>query len=118
MNNKTDSQSRRDTLTADIIEQVRNAIHEELLFAPQSLTDDGREAIEDDILTQSRIVVDALSTEEMTSEGALLSYIASARWVQPNYLHCVALSRGAPEAQLDHSSALWYRLPHTLATHP
>ncbi len=80
MNNKTDSQSRRDTLTADIIEQVRNAIHEELLFAPQSLTDDGREAIEDDILTQSRIVVDALSTEEMTSEGALLSHIANARW--------------------------------------
>ena len=80
MNNKTDSQSRRDTLTADIIEQVRNAIHEELLFAPQSLTDDGREAIEDDILTQSRIVVDALSTEEMTSEGALRSHITNARW--------------------------------------
>jgi hypothetical protein len=80
MNNKTDRQNRREAVTADIIERVRSAIRDELLFAPASLTDKDRESIEDEILTHSRMVVDALSTDEMKSEGALLSHIAKARW--------------------------------------
>ena len=65
---------------ADIIERVQSAIRDELMFAPSSLTDEDRAAIEDQLLSHTRLIVDALSTEEMNSEGALLSHIANARW--------------------------------------
>jgi hypothetical protein len=98
MNKTTDRQSRRDTLTAGIIEQVRNAIQEELAFAPQSLTDQSREEIENEVLTHSRMVVDALSTEEMTSEGALLSHIANARCDTVRYMRDWRTPKGPDQA--------------------
>jgi hypothetical protein len=75
-----DRQRRRKEMSDDIIERVRNAVHEELDDAPESLRSEELENIEGSVLGHTRLVVDALSIEEMGSEGALLSHIANARW--------------------------------------
>ena len=87
MNFKTtiERQCLRQELTDDIIEQVREAVREELADAPATLRPVDLEAIEDSVLAQTQLVVDALSFEEMQSEGGLLSHLANAR-VETNRL--------------------------------
>jgi hypothetical protein len=75
----SDRQRRRKEMTDDIIQRVRDAIHEELAGAPQNFNVSELEEIDRTILGHTQQVVDALSTEEMRSEGALLSHIANAR---------------------------------------
>jgi hypothetical protein len=80
MNNATtDRQQRREQMTTDIIQQVRNAVQEELAGAPESFSFDELEQIEQMVLSHTQQVVDALSVDEMGSEGALLAHIANAR---------------------------------------
>ena len=74
-----DRQRHRDQLTADILQQVRNAVQDELAGAPESITLDELGQIEQTVMAHTQHVVDALSIDEMQSEGALLSHIASAR---------------------------------------
>lgn len=73
-------QSRRKEITDDIIEQVRDAVREELADAPASFTREQLEEIEESVLAHSRLIMDALSFDEMQSGGALLSHIANARY--------------------------------------
>jgi hypothetical protein len=79
MINIAERQRRRQEVTDDIVERVRNAVQEELANAPKSLEREDLESIEEHVLDHTRLVVDALSFEEMQSEGALLSHIANAR---------------------------------------
>ena len=85
--NNTDRRNRRKTLTADVIERVQSAIQEELEAAPQSLTEERREAIEEQVLAHTRLLLDALSVDEMLSEGALFSHIANARFDVSRLIH-------------------------------
>jgi hypothetical protein len=75
-----DRQQHRKEMIDDIIQRVREAIQEELAFAPKPFRREELESIEESVLGHTRLVVDALSIDEMGSEGALLSHIANARW--------------------------------------
>jgi hypothetical protein len=72
--------SRREMLAEGICDQISRAVREELVDAPSSLAIENHTAIEDEILSHTKLVMDALSSAEMTSEGALLSHIANARF--------------------------------------
>ena len=74
----TDRQ-RRQGVTDDIIQQVRDAVREELAGTGESFTVKVHEEIEEIVMSHTQQVVDALSYDEMQSEGALLSHIADAR---------------------------------------
>jgi hypothetical protein len=74
-----DRQRRRQEVTNDIIERVREAVQEELAEAPGSFSREQLEAIENEIMSHTQQVVDALGFAEMQSEGALFSHIADAR---------------------------------------
>jgi hypothetical protein len=71
--------SRREILTDDIRDQITRAIREELTDAAKPLTSEDCEAIETEILCHSSLVLDAVSTADLTSEGALLSHILNVR---------------------------------------
>lgn len=74
-----DRQRHREQLTAAVLQQVRDAIQEELAYAPASFSPEELEAIEDALMSNTLQIVDALSIEEMHSTGALVSHIANAR---------------------------------------
>lgn len=78
-NTTTNRQQRREQMTEDIVQQVRHAVQEELTGAPSSFTFEELERIEECVMSHTHRVVNALSFEEMQSEGALLSHIAQAR---------------------------------------
>ena len=78
-NTPPDRQRRRKETADDIIQQVREAIQEELADAPESFGPEDLESIEETILTHTRLIMDALSFNEMQSECALLSHLADAR---------------------------------------
>ena len=79
LNTSNDRQRRRDQMTTDIVGRVLEAVKEELGDAPVSLSREEREAIESSVLAHTRLVVDALGTQEMQSERALLSHVSNAR---------------------------------------
>jgi hypothetical protein len=80
INNPVEHQRRRKEITDDIVQRVREAVREELADAPESFRREELENIEENVLAHTQQVVDALSIEEMGSEGALLSHVANARW--------------------------------------
>jgi hypothetical protein len=73
------TKSQRELLTEDILDQVSRAIHEELQSASPSPTETNRTEIVAEILVHSNLVMNAASTAELTSEGALLSHIRQSR---------------------------------------
>lgn len=57
-----------------------------MTWAPEgSLTDQDRKAIRDEVIAQTRLVTDALTTEELQNEGAWRAYtygaVATARYL-------------------------------------
>src|SRR5580704_13287691 len=78
-NTTTDRQHRRKEMTDDIIQQVRDAVREELADAAVAFRREELDDIEESLLAHTRLVMDALSSDEMQSEGALLGHIANAR---------------------------------------
>jgi hypothetical protein len=63
----------------DILEQVKTEIQETILHdAPESWSKEHRDAISENVLDHTRLVLDALSSTELQSEGALRSHIAQA----------------------------------------
>lgn len=74
-----DRQRIRKELTEDIIEQVRDAIWDELADAPVCLSREDLDAIEEAVMSHTRLVVESLGFEEMKSECARLSHVANAR---------------------------------------
>lgn len=70
--------SERQSLCAEILEDVRRVIAEELADAPSSLSEEGK-AIENDLIGQTNRLFEALTLAEMRSVGAQCSYLASIR---------------------------------------
>jgi hypothetical protein len=69
----------RDEIESDIVQQVRNEIQEVLLLhAPPTWPDDRLDDIEKQVLDHTRLVLDALSANELQSAGALQSHIVQA----------------------------------------
>ncbi len=68
-NRPTSKPQRRQALTAEIIADMEQEIHDELMWAPESLTEDDRKAIRDEVIAQTRLVTDALTVEELQNEG-------------------------------------------------
>jgi crotonobetainyl-CoA:carnitine CoA-transferase CaiB-like acyl-CoA transferase len=68
----------RESLTKEILADVEYEIDDVLAWAPESLTEDDRKAIRDEVNAQTRHVTDALTTEELQNEGARRSYTCGA----------------------------------------
>jgi hypothetical protein len=69
----------RNDIESDILEQVRDEIREAmLLHAPHSWKQNRREAVEEGVLAESRMILEALSTSELRSAGALRTHIGRA----------------------------------------
>ena len=67
------------TLEDDILQQVGNEIQETLLLhAPENWSDERLEAIEEEVVQNTRAALDTLSTEELQSPGVLRLHIAQA----------------------------------------
>jgi hypothetical protein len=75
----------RESLTKEILADVEYEIDDVLAWAPESLTEEGRKSIRDQVNAQTRLVTDALTTEELQNEGARRSYtcraVADARYL-------------------------------------
>ena len=74
----TSKQQLRKSLTAEIVADVEYEINDLLAWAPESLTERDRKAIRDEVMAQTRLVTDALSTEELQNEGARRAYTCGA----------------------------------------
>jgi hypothetical protein len=70
---------RREQLTEDITNRIHPAVQEECDTSATPLADEDRMAIEREILFHTAHVLDALTSEELTSEGALFGHISNAR---------------------------------------
>jgi hypothetical protein len=79
MKNTRGCERRRQQTTADIIQQVRNAVQDELAGAPASFDLEELDRIEESVISETQRVIDTLSLEEMEYEAALAFQIAKAR---------------------------------------
>ncbi len=69
----------RAEVESDILRQVRDYIQETIrLCTPESWSQQRRKAIEESVLTDTRLVLDALSTTEIQSKAALRMHIDNA----------------------------------------
>jgi hypothetical protein len=68
----------RESLTAEIVADVEYEIDDVLMWAPDNLTEKERKAIRDEVIAQTRHVTDALTTEELQSQGARRAYTCGA----------------------------------------
>ncbi len=60
----------REALTAEIMADVGHEICDVLTRAPDGVSDEDREASPDEVIVQTRLMTDALTTEELQSQGA------------------------------------------------
>ena len=77
-NHRLEKLKLRESLTAEIVADVEYEINDLLAWAPDSLTAKDRKAIRDEVMAQTRLVTDALSTEELQNEGARRAYTCGA----------------------------------------
>jgi hypothetical protein len=75
MTNTTNRGSLRD----EIIEDVQQMIGEEIAHSPFALTDDAQQLIKDEIVNYTQHILDALSFQEMRSQGAQALHLANMR---------------------------------------
>jgi hypothetical protein len=69
----------RDQLESDIVQQVRNEVDDALLqYAPTTWSEERLDEIEKHVLNHTQLVLDALSTSELQSQGALQTHICHA----------------------------------------
>jgi hypothetical protein len=94
-NHHLERQQLRESLTAEIVTDLEQEIDEMLAWAPDSLTAKDRKAIRDEVIAQTRLVMDALSTEELQNEGARRAYTCGA----------VATARQMINLQMAHNPA-------------
>jgi hypothetical protein len=77
----------RKQMTDDIIQQVSNEIETVLLHAPDQWTDEELENVEKTVLDHTRVVLDAVSSSELQSQGALDRHIEQAVAETKRLLH-------------------------------
>ncbi len=97
-NTTTDRQHQREQLTADILQQVRSAIQDELADAPESFSFEESEVVEQTVMSHTQLVVAALGISEMQNEGALLAHIANARADASRLIREGAVKKSARDA--------------------
>jgi hypothetical protein len=68
----------RESLTAEIVADVEQEIDDVLAWAPDGLTEKDRKAVRDEVIAQTRLVTDALTTAELQNEGARRAYTCGA----------------------------------------
>ena len=68
----------REFLTKEILADVEYEINDVLAWAPDSMTEEDRKSIRDQVIAETRHVTDALSTEELQNDGARRSYTCGA----------------------------------------
>ena len=69
----------RAAIEDDILQQVGHEVQEALLmYAPEQWTDEDLDAIEEKVTKHTRLVMAALTTDEIQSAGALRRHIANA----------------------------------------
>jgi hypothetical protein len=69
----------RSELESDVLQQVRDEVQEAILIhSPQSWTQERRYAIEESLLADTGMILDALSITELQSAGALRTHIGRA----------------------------------------
>lgn len=78
----------RDEIEADVIQQVTEEVQEIILHhAPESWSQERREAVEECVLADTRMILDALSTGELQSSGALRTHIGRAMSEAKRLIH-------------------------------
>ena len=69
----------RSEFESDILQQVRSEVHDTILLAaPKSWSREGRDAVEESVLAETRMILDALTGTELQSAGALRIHIGRA----------------------------------------
>jgi hypothetical protein len=68
----------RETLAAEILSDVDYEVNDLLAWAPDSLTEEDRKGIRDEVIAQTRHITDALSMEELQNDGARRAYTCGA----------------------------------------
>jgi hypothetical protein len=69
----------RSEFESDILQQVRCEVQEAILLAaPKSWSREKCEAVEESVLAETQMILDALSTTELQSAGALRTHIGRA----------------------------------------
>jgi hypothetical protein len=77
------------------MEQVRYQVQEAIfLTAPESWSRETREAVEETVLAETRMILDALSATELQSAGALQSHISRAIAETKRLVHVGGVRRG------------------------
>jgi len=76
--NQFETQNLRKALTAEIVADVVEEIDDVLAWAPDSLTEQDRKAIRDQVIAETRHVTEALSMAELQNEGARRAYTCGA----------------------------------------
>lgn len=73
-NRYTEQMKLRETLIDEIRADIEYEIDDLLAGAPESLTEEDRKAIRDEVLAQASCVTNALTTKELQNEGARRAY--------------------------------------------
>ncbi len=71
------------------IGDVEQEIHDELRWVPESLTQEDRKAIRDEVIAQTRLVADVLTVEELQNEGERRSMCGDRRITLPTVFRSV-----------------------------
>jgi hypothetical protein len=86
----------RSEIESDILQQVRYEIQEAILLtAPEAWPRDACEAVEEAVLAETRMILDALSATELQSAGALRIHIGRAIAETKRLVHLGGVRRGA-----------------------
>lgn len=86
----------RSEFESDILQQVRCEVQEAILLtAPKSWSREKCEAVEESVVAESRMILDALSTSELQSSRALQSHISRAIAETKRLIHSGGARRGA-----------------------
>jgi hypothetical protein len=92
-NTHIERQRHRERMSRDIIQQVRNAVQDELAGASASFEFEDLEQIEESVMSHTQQVVDALSYDEMQSKRGLSLHVENA---------CIDTTRRINELRLAH----------------
>lgn len=83
-----DKKDVREHLETDVLQQVTNAVEDTILFyAPDTWSDERCKQVEDTILSHTRTVISALTTDELRSPGALHDHIVKAASETKRLIH-------------------------------
>jgi len=85
----------RSEFESNILQDVRYEVQEAIIrSAPESWSQERREAVEESVLSESRMILDALSTIELQSAGALQTHIGRAIAEAKRLVHLGGVRRG------------------------